>query len=299
MASTTIHTVMPPPRSCEAPYFSGQDHDLEDFLQEYELITDSCGLTNEQKVDRIVLYIHRSERNLWRTLEGYNSRDWAKFRHSVEDIYVGGASRRRSKQQLYDFVKFSMKLYMEGDDDVFRYYQHFQILSHQLLDGRRLSEEERDMMFWLGFHPEDRVTLSHCLLYRHPDQSAGVPFNYTEVFELARSVFSGPRSPSFLLEDQLDDLPGTGSNTTEYRTRQARSWQETEVFPIPMQASNPEAVRRKELTREEEDREIDDLVRRLRGLSVQDNAYKTLYARCAHRFPDFAKTLPKPDFFSK
>ena len=158
MASTTSHAVIPPPRSREAPYFSGQDNYLEDFLQEYELITDSCGLTDEQKVKKIVLYINRSERDLWRTLEGYESRNWAEFRRSVEDMYLGGPSRRRSKQQLYDFVKFSMKLYMKGEDDVYRYYQQFQMLSLRLLDLRRLSEEERDMMFWLGFHPEDRAT---------------------------------------------------------------------------------------------------------------------------------------------
>ena len=28
---------------------------MEDFLQDYEQITDSCGLTNEQKVEKIVL----------------------------------------------------------------------------------------------------------------------------------------------------------------------------------------------------------------------------------------------------
>jgi len=58
MASTTSRAVMPPPRSREAPYFSGQDNYLEDFLQEYELITDSCGRTDEQKVKKIVLYIN-------------------------------------------------------------------------------------------------------------------------------------------------------------------------------------------------------------------------------------------------
>ena len=60
---------------------------------------------------------------------------------------------------------------------------------------------------------------------------------------------------------------------------------------VPTQTPNPEVVRRKELTREEEDQEIDDLVR-LHGLSVQGSAYKILYARCAHRFPNVAKTLP-------
>lgn len=146
------------------------------------------------------------------------------------------------------------------------------------------------------FPPEDRETLYRCLLFRHPNQSAGVPFDYNEVYKLARNVFSGPRFPFLPSEDQLDDLPGTRSNSTESRTRQARSRQETEAFPIPTQTSNLEVVRRKELTREEEDQEIDDLVHRLHGLSVQDKAYKVLYARCAHRFPNVAKTLPEPDY---
>ena len=133
----------------------------------------------------------------------------------------------------------------------------------------------------------------------HPNQSAGVsgvPFDYKEVFKLARDVFSGSRFPFLSPEDRLDDFPGTRSNSTESRTRQARSWQETERFRFPTQPSNPEVVRRKELMREEEDQELDDLVHQLHGLSVQDHAYKILYARCAHRFPNFAKTLPKPNF---
>jgi len=189
-----------------------------------------------------------------------------------------------------------MKLYMKGEDDVYRYYQQFQMLSLQFLDLRRLSEEERDMMFWLGFHPEDRATLFHCLHCRHPNQPGGVPFEYKEVYKLARNVFSGPRFPFLPSEDELDDFPGTRGNSTESRTRQARSWEETEAFPIPTRTSNPEVVRRKELTREEEDQEIDDLVHQLHGLSAQDLAYKVLYARCAHRFPNVAQTLPMPDY---
>jgi len=47
------------------------------------------------------------------------------------------------------------------------------------------------------------------------------------------------------------------------QTRQARSWQETEAFLIPRKTLNPEAVRRKELTRNEEDQVIDGFVRLL------------------------------------
>jgi len=129
---------------------------------------------------------------------------------------------------------------------------HSQILSHQLLDPRCLPEEERDMMFWLGFHAGDRDLRFRCHLFRHPNQSAGASTTM-KVFKLAHNVFSGPRFPFLPPEDQLDYLPGTRSNRTVSQTRQARSWQETEAFLISRKTSNPEVVRRKELTRKEED----------------------------------------------
>ena len=54
-------------------------------------------------------------------------------------------------------------------------------------------------------------------------------------------------------------------------------------------------VRFKEPTREEEDRELDELMDKLHGLSIRERTYAVLYARCVHRFPDVAQTLPKPE----
>ena len=51
----------------------------------------------------------------------------------------------------------------------------------------------------------------------------------------------------------------------------------------------------KEPTREEEDRELDDLMNKLHGLSIRERSYAVLYARCVHRFPDVAQSLPKPE----
>jgi len=109
------------------------------------------------------------------------------------------------------------------------------------------------MMFWLGFHAGDRDILFRCLLFRHPNQSAGGPFNHNESVQTRTQVCSAPRFPFLPPEGQLYDLPGTRSNSTVSQTRQARSWQETEAFLISRKTSNPEVVRRKELTRKEED----------------------------------------------
>jgi hypothetical protein len=54
-------------------------------------------------------------------------------------------------------------------------------------------------------------------------------------------------------------------------------------------------VRFKEPTREDEDRELDELMDKLHGLSIRERTYAVLYARCVHRFPDVAQSLTKPE----
>ncbi len=74
--------------------------------------------------------------------------------------------------------------------------------------------------------------------------------------------------------------------------------------PSPPRAAPPRApgpsietktVRFKEPSREEEDRELDDLMDKMHGLNIRERAYAVLYARCAHRYPDVARDLPKPE----
>ena len=63
----------------------------------------------------------------------------------------------------------------------------------------------------------------------------------------------------------------------------------------PRPSVETRTVRFKEPTREEEDRELDDLMEKLHGLSIRERSYAVLYARCVHRFPDVAKGLAPPE----
>jgi len=60
-------------------------------------------------------------------------------------------------------------------------------------------------------------------------------------------------------------------------------------------AAEAEAARRRKLAREEEDRELEYLIRGMHSLSVHDSRYAILYRQCARRFPDVAEHLPKPE----
>jgi len=49
---------------------------IKDFLQGYEELADSCGLTDMQKVEMVIQYVDPSQHDLWRSLDGFILQDW-------------------------------------------------------------------------------------------------------------------------------------------------------------------------------------------------------------------------------
>src|SRR5713226_8389581 len=98
--------LMPPPHSYNAPYYSGQVGDpIEDFLREYEELTNGCNLIEQQKVEKITHYICLELRYLWKSHNGYQAHNWANFRLELEAIYKEpSAPSQHAKRKLGDFV---------------------------------------------------------------------------------------------------------------------------------------------------------------------------------------------------
>ena len=71
---------------------------------------------------------------------------------------------------------------MNDEEDVLQYYRHFLVLSKPLLDSQRLTIGEHDKTFWRVFHSRDRAEMYSRLIAKHPDQPAGIHFNYLDVY---------------------------------------------------------------------------------------------------------------------
>ncbi|KAH8977017.1 hypothetical protein EDB92DRAFT_1822827 [Lactarius akahatsu] len=365
---------MPSAHERKAPFFSGRVGDpLDEFLREYEELATTYALTPQQKVETVLRYIPHDLRDLWKILDGYTGHDWALFRQSLERIYEGtSAQSRHSKQKLYDFAHYNSRTRMRDEEDIIHYYRQFLVFCQPLIEDHRITTDERDYAFWYGFHPEDRDKLSPRLLAKFPDQPIGQPYNFNEVFKIARAAFSS--SPFFPIQlqerwDQLNNYERSLAHEERGRDREpffnfnsrdayarpeyarpdlARpDWDFRRVPPTQPHARVPEppyaraadlppahapdpyarpeahprapdpyarvpdpsharahapaptvetkTVRFMEPTREEEDRELDDLMDKMHGLSMRERSYAVFYARLAHRYPDVAKNLPKPE----
>ena len=182
-----------------------------------------------------------------------------------------------------------------GDSaDVVDYLDKFLELVEPLLDKHRLDRVERDILFWYGFHPKDRTMLL-CCLSSSRYQSAGTYFSLKQVFRTAHDIFSQrPRDLQKELQDALEQGPRQrrvhnyrrdmkhGPSLSEHRAREV------------VQELKDEVRRRKKLAREEEDRELEDMVYTLQGYAPYEEQYAMLYARCIHHFPEVIDSLPKP-----
>jgi hypothetical protein len=299
---TSGPAAMPAPRSNQAPHFSAAVNDsIEDFLREYEEFADNCGLTEEQKVETLTRYAETSLREFWKSQEGYKALDWRSLKRALLKIYGGTAATKcHSKRKLKDFAKESAKFRMRDEDDIILYYRQFIVLSQPLLDTQRLTAGARDKIFWHGFHKKDHLELQTRLTAKHTHQPLNEYFNYLDVYEVAMAILGTEESDSDS-NDSLDDSCSPkhrhsghprecrhDSNKRNSRIKehcQASSpdlyHQDHDSCQSPPPETETRVIHFKDSTWEEEGREIDDLIRRMCGLSVQDEAYTTLYGRCA------------------
>jgi len=89
------------------PFFYGEGGEsLNNFLYEYEELASGHGLMECQKVDWVVWYVHPSQQDLWKSLDGFVASDWDDLCDELRQTYLETPLERKySKTKLSDFVK--------------------------------------------------------------------------------------------------------------------------------------------------------------------------------------------------
>jgi hypothetical protein len=314
---------MSTPWSKLALYFTGDIKEpISKFLQEYEELADSNGLTSHQKVETVMRYVNPTECNLWQSLPGYICRDWDDLCDNLCEEYVDPTPQGRySKQKLLDFASCTARILMADKQVVLKYYWAFNKLSKPLLNSGRITQGKCNATFWCSFHPEDCKVLHKCLIAKQLDKPRGQAFDYKDILKITRAIFSGDNN--FLLQE----LP-----PQQYNSDHAREWRmehngrDCMCGPLSFEGQEPgdeeapleeedkyeppqwghrysspcievQTVQFQGLAHKEEDRELDKLITQLHSLLVWDTAYARLHAQCTCCFPNVARDLLKPEYW--
>ena len=136
-------TAMPSIRSKLAPRFLGDiEQPIEDFLEEYERLTDRYGLTGPQKVETVIWYVDHSQRHIWQHLPGFLNRDWDAVCNELCEEYITPTPEGQfSRQKLVKFANTYAQKCMGDKTDVINYQQQFNTQSKVLLNTGSVAGE--------------------------------------------------------------------------------------------------------------------------------------------------------------
>ncbi|KAF8263078.1 hypothetical protein EI94DRAFT_1599129 [Lactarius quietus] len=183
---------MPGPHSNKVLYFSGRLDDLlSDFVMEYEALTTACSLTSMEMAETVIRYVPFDMHEFWRTLDGYRAGSWTTLKINLESLYPDtSAATHITKKTLQDFVDAAAKDRIRDKDDVIAYHCRFLKISNHLYNARELSEEDRNLEFFQGFHPDDREVLVNRLFSLNPRHPTDKPYAFKDILTTAKNYFT-------------------------------------------------------------------------------------------------------------
>lgn len=117
-----------------------------------------------------------TERDFWKTLDGFDTGNWQTLHTTIGDLYTS-ATTRCTTIGLEEFVDISAMSRVKGEGDVMLYYRRFLQMSTPY-NSEQLTEYQRNAEFFEGFRIEDRNILA-CRLYApKPDHPLDVPWDF-------------------------------------------------------------------------------------------------------------------------
>ena len=325
---------MPSVHSSRAPRFSADEDELiADFLQEYEDLADSLRLTEPQMVETVVRYVPRVLQALWKTLPQYHAKDWDLLKAHLLELYPDVAAlSRHTKQGLQEFLDESAEYRVCNEADVMAYYRDFCLAAGPLLHNGKITLDDYNTAFFVGFHPSIRDVLAERYNQVNPHHPVHEPFPTKDILKAACRHFTSNHfhRTKAQKEKKRDkqrghhkhhrDGPSAFIQRTygDKRSRKKHCSRKKDVLESESDPSNTDSdsessestdsstpefetkkVRFKQSRRSRGKDGKDDcdpiaLVTKLQSLSVHEPAYVVLYSHCQKRFPDVAKNLDKP-----
>jgi len=183
---------MPGFRSNNAPFFLTNDNTpITNFLHKFTALADDYRLTDSQKVETIMRYVPPKTYTFWSTFPSYVAKNWSAFCTNLENMYPDTeADTHYTKKGLQELVDQANQTRLHDENDVITYYRDFHEISNHLT-AAQLSDEEWNAEFFMGFHPDDREILSNRLYSLKPNHPLRQPHDLKDVYQVARSYFSG------------------------------------------------------------------------------------------------------------
>src|SRR5882757_7411091 len=175
-----------------------KEKDVVKVFESFEDETEDDKLMDSEKVKGVLRNLDdRKVRSLWKTMDGYDEKDYMTFKGSVLEFYLG--TKKTAKYLLEQLEEFthSNRDRRTTPQRLFQYQSHFKPIALWLEENNIISTKELDKYFWYGL-PKDIRRLIRQDLDMH--SKADIP-SMKQASKSARHVVQ-----AMIDEDNGDDM---------------------------------------------------------------------------------------------
>ncbi|KAF6751860.1 hypothetical protein DFP72DRAFT_815998, partial [Ephemerocybe angulata] len=290
MADKKTVADMPWPNTKGAPSYDGDPRELNDFFEQYEAVAAACNVTdNAVKIKKALRYVEDQEdKEEWRAAITGETMTFDAWKAAVLGMY--SREEKEFTVSLSGFTKWLKKQAKNPVKDLSAmnaYQRSYLTRVKPLITKQILSEKQKNMMFWDGLHNGvkrrlgNKVSMSATL--DDDDDEPTVP-TVAEIMKAAKVVFSDRefylgRGP---LDSEDDEDEGDGRRKSRGGGSEDEREREIEKRDAPVVTKKRvsfEMGRTQATGKDERDKELDaieELGKKMRGLSVTEPAYAGL-----------------------
>ena len=323
---------MPIPGSKAAPKkFKGDFTEVKKFIKHYEKLCDYNQVTaDKDRCETISQYTSRHVTEFIEGLDSYENSDWNALKADILKYYDADLDTKRYKRQdLVSYVKAMRGQRIPTLAAWKKYVRGFIRIAGWLQSAKKITKDEYAGYFWKGIYKSLRAKIESRLMAKDPDKDLSKAFAVDKVISAAEKLLHRDRFDSDLLiseeknnfsSSDSEDSDSTESSLTSSE-ESSDSEEEEEIKPrkstrkgskkhyvaketprhkdrhsgtvTPMDSSKK--VRgSKEATSMEPRDEIEDLIKQLNTMSLEDPQYALLYYRATKLDPRVMQIISPP-----
>lgn len=300
--STTSKGVgaMPAPGSLRAPFWDGKSSTLLEFFEEFEDLATTNGLTDAEKCRAAVRYVDNSAKRYWSSLAEFANKDYSALKTAILKQYPGADKGIKYNNRDLERVVATYSDEITTETDILDYYHAFYPIASWLVQKKKLSERDRDAVFWMGLHSRTRKAISRRLETALANYSRDEPPHYEEVVKAGRWVFSddafdpetaGPIASRLSAFRRTAPTPRDDIDSDDEEDRPRKKTTAPAADTITRRVQVPGAT---SATSNAPQDDIAALVKKLHGLDLSDANYAATYIQIVALAPGVTSCLQPP-----
>lgn len=284
--------------------FKGKYSQVEHFVRHYERLLNKYRIISDaDKCECIIEYCSSDVGNFIRASTHYAKKNWPRLKHEILKYY--DAERARKKYKPSDVRNYSLKMKNKPIYTLTQwkqYYTKYKTIAGGLRQNGDLSAKNYAGYFWVGIHRDLRDLLATRLSYMLPGHNPSKPYKIDQVTAVAEHYFHRDRFDKMFMDAELfnDDSDNEDYDSGSESDTEEDSDSEIEITyrskSKPKSKKKKPTKKKKSTSKKEENNtgdpgkgkqsdgskgntEVEGLIRKLNGLSLNDPDYGPTYYR--------------------